>query len=372
MKKLISVFLSLVVVGSLMGSAQASPLFLESYGSVVSLSGPAEDDLYTGGGTVNITKPVKGDVIVGGGTVTIDTEVTGDVIVVGGTVNIRGSVGDDVRVAAGQVNIEGTVGDDVIAMAGMVTIMSDSLVKGDVVAMGGEVALVGRINGRVRVNTEELILEGIIDGDAELRYAHEFIPGDKAKIGGKLTYWAPGENPQLVAIASSAVFNKYIPPAGAKGFGITVLIWEYLALLFLGGMLIVFLPKFLPRTVQDIKRDWGKDLWRGFLVLVAMPALALLALITVVGWPIAMLLLLGYMSSLLVSSVVGAMYVGSLVVKFDTASKISIFGSFAVGLAIYVLLDVIPVIGWLLKFIMILLGLGAIWREKLKIIKDYR
>ncbi len=372
MKKLFLPLFGLFLVTSLAGTASAAPLFLEGNSSVTSLAGPVEDDLYTVGGTVNISKPIKGDLIVAGGTINIDSEVTGDVIVAGGTVNIKGTVGDDVRVLAGQVNVEGTIGDDVIAITGDLTLTASSVVKGDVVVTGGKVVLGGRVLGSARINVEEVALEGPTDGDAEIHYSHNFKPGEGARIGGKLAYWAPEENSELAAIASSAVFNKYIPPAGSKGFGVTALIWEFLSLLLLGGLLLLGLPKFFPKAVQDIKKHWSKDFWQGFLVLVTIPVLALIATITVIGLPVALILVLLYGVILMLGGIVGSMYVGSLLVKFDSGSKISIFGSFAVGLAVYTLLGLVPVVGWLAKFFMVLLGIGAIWREKMKVVREYR
>ena len=94
-------------------------------------------------------------------------------------------------------------------------------------------------------------------------------------------------------------------------------------------------------------------------------------MITIVGIPLAILLLLLYILSLMISIFITSLYVGKLVLK-----KENLILAMLTGLLMYIILTNIPIINFIVGFLAVILGLGAIItqvfkrkRERIKINK---
>lgn len=341
------------------------PLHAQEAGEAVRIQGAIAEDVYAAGGTVDVLATVEGDVVVAGGRVTVGERVSGDVMAAGGTVSVRADIGDDVRVAGGDIMLSGTIGDDAIAAGGNVTLSPDGRISGrawfsggridvagavgrELKAAGGRIVLSGRLNGDVELRGRAISIldSAIIDGDLVYRSPREAEIADGAQIHGTITY-EPAERPVGAIVAAVA------------GIGIVVL----LSLIVTGIALFLLFPHFVEMAVATIRTEPWKALGLGLAIFAATPVVISVLFMTVIGWLPAIVIGILYLLLLLASLLTGAFYVGSLGPGLRGRNEVSRarrLWSFVIALIVLLLLALVPLLGALLLFALMLLGMGSL------------
>ncbi len=341
------------------------PLFAQEAGGAVRIGGAIDEDVYAAGGTVDILATVEGDVVVAGGRVNVEQRVSGDVMAAGGTVSVGAAIGDDVRLAGGDIRISGSVGDDAIAAGGNVTLMPDGSVNGrawfsggridvagavgrELMAAGGRIVLSGRVNGDVKLTGRAIrILDSAtIDGDLVYRSPREAEIASGAQIRGTVSY-EPVERPVLAVVATVA------------GLGIVVL----LSLIVTGSTLFLMFPRFTGTAVTTIRAEPWKCLGLGLAVFAATPIVISVLFFTVIGWLPAIIIGALYLILLLAGFLTGAFFVGDLgrgLLRRGEVTRVGRLWSFVIALIGITLIGLVPLIGALLPFALILLGVGVL------------
>ncbi len=323
------------------------------------------DDLYATGGILSVQKGVNGDLIAAGGRVSIDGEVTQDLMAVGGDVSISGAVSDDVRVAGGSVKIDATIKGDLLGAGGDLSLTESSFVGGDVNIAGGNVIVNGVINGDMRIAGGSVYLNSDVKGDVTLLNFDKIKFGPKARIQGGLSYRSVQELDIPAGVVNGVVvFNsiensqiKENMPAILAGFSIFSLL---ATLLF--GLVMIWLCRYYVIHTADMAYDATlKSLGVGFLVLILTPISVIILLITTIGIPLALVLLSLWLALLYVGKVMAAMLIGFKIVRVSATSGFGrIFGSFALGALVFMLIGMVPVVGWVVNLIFVLIALGSI------------
>jgi len=377
-RKIFFGFLASILALSLATPVLAAPSFVapNKNEASVSINSPISDDVYATGGSVVINENIAGDLFVAGGMIEVNANVAGDLLVSGGTVSIRGSVGDDARISGGQVVVYGNVGDDLLVGGGTVWIDDAAVVHGDLLAGAGELRLSGTVLGNVKAGFGSARISGTIDGDADLRYGDDgqLVFLDGARVGGKLDYWAPRETDAFAGVAGEVVYHKALlkgpnwPLAAAIFIPAAMLLgalWALASLAFLGGLLLWLLPKYLPRVAVLTKKNYWQALWQGLLFVIVVPILALLVALTGFGLPVAVVMMLSSAMIMILASIPVSMAIGSCIIKYkeNDKNKGRQFLALVVGALIYIVLGLLPFIGWIFKLILILIGVGVIWMD---------
>jgi cytoskeletal protein CcmA (bactofilin family) len=245
------------------------------------------------------------------------------VVVIGPVLVDRGETTKDVFVADGDVTIRGTVDGDVMVADGDVTIRGK--VTGDVVTLAGT-AILGR--------------RAQVEGD--VRYA------DK--------------KPQVASGAQVGGDVKKLE-AGDIGTAVRIGIWIAFTVsaLVLGLLLLLLFPKAADAVVRTAKAKTGMTALVGVLALILVPGLAVVALVTVVGIPLGIGLLLATLPLYGLAYTAAAFVVGRLIL--GGAPRIL---AFLLGLAILRGLAIIPFAGGLVWLVATIFGLGALLTAALR------
>jgi cytoskeletal protein CcmA (bactofilin family) len=311
-----------------------------------------------------------------GGVVRVDAEETrdGPLEVAAGSVIIAGTVDGDVEAAAGSVLITetGRVTGSVDAAAGSVIV--EGVVEGDVTAGSAafELREGARIGGALEAGSADVRLDGTVDGDATVG-AETFAVGPNASIGGSLTYDAETATiADGATVAGEVTREENLSVAGPDVFGSggggggaslpTIPSWVgtlYGAVtnLLLRAVLLFAAPAFGRRVVTEGTTRTLRSLGVGLLALIATPIALLILLITIVGIPLSLAGFLVFGVLLWVASVYGAVAIGSWTLSLaDYANR---WVALLVGVAVVTILAAVPVVGGLIQFAVVLLGLGA-------------
>jgi hypothetical protein len=331
------------------------------------------------GENVTVSGTVNGDTYVAGGNILIDGNINGDLLVVGGNIEILGNVKEDVRIIGGQVTIKGKVGKNVSVAGGNIKIGDTAVVTGSFVAAGGNIEILGPINDNIDIAGGNITLNSKVAKAFDV-IAEQITLGEKASILGKFEYWS-NNNPEIAqaAVVKGQVIKHPLPAylESKKGD------WENfkaeadkaetggrvigtLSLLLIGMLFVKFAKKFMLRSSEIIHNSFWKSMGIGFLVVILTPLLFITLLITVIGAPIALVIMAMYLVML---------YLVKIFVIFSLGTKIlpnkSPYLAYLLGLVIYALVVAIPWLGDFTNFIVLLVGMGAMISFKQETFAEY-
>jgi len=301
------------------------------------------------------------------GTIVVEEGETSDGIDgAAGTILVRGTVTGDVSGAAGTVHVaeSGRVEGSVSAAAGTVRI--EGTVDGDVQVGGGtvEIAETARISGDIDVGASFLLVDGTVDGDVRAG-AERIALGPNAEVGGEFRYdaeefdRAPGASVAGGVVEDPSLTAQFGPVSDL----LAVPSWAWtlyfaLASLLLGAILLAVFPRFSDGLAARVGDEPATAGGVGILTLIGVPvALGLLA-VTIVGIPLMVVGLFGYLAVIWVAVVYGQFAVGALALR--AAGLESRWLALVVGVLAFAVLGEIPYVGGLFDLAALLLGLGAL------------
>lgn len=384
-------FAALVLAGAAATTAQAQYI-----GGDLNLEVDDRGDVFILAADVSLRGRVGGDIEGAAADVWIDADVGGDISMASADFRLSGRVGGDVNVGAADINLEGEVlgsanlgaaditltgrvEGDLNAGGALVTIEESAFVGGDAELGGREVVVRGTIAGEADIVAREVRITGTIQGPVEIRARHIHIE-DGARIGGAVTIEGPNEPviaegadiPQgwtyEFAEISEREFGDYEGPDFNFSFGPPA--WAFASVFafsaFVLGMLAALIA---PRSVGAVAmafrgRPWVSGLL-GLVVFAISPVLIgtlfVLLLVTIIGIPLAFILVFAYPVILFLGFAFGGMALGDLV--FNREGGQAGLGlrtlSFLVAIVAIAALGAIPVLGWLISVIVLCIGLGA-------------
>ncbi len=378
----------------LIGHCGVSMAWRLEYGGNININRPVYEDLYIAGGTITINAPVYGDLVIAGGTILINDSVTGDILLAGGTVTFNGYAGDDIRCAGGRLQISKNVAGDVVISGGNIRI-DPGVTIGGLLAVGGEATLDGTVNGSVKGGFGTFTLNGTVTKDIDCRggkikinggiggkavlAAEQIHLGERAAFGGNVRYWSRNGvidfGPSLKN-GSLAEFDPALRIRTGKWYflGTTTLLgllW-YLGMALLMILLVQYLfSTSMKKAADTVFNATLKSLGAGLLYFIGVPVAALVAFVTIIGIPVGLLLVTGYIIGVLlvtvIISVVMANWINNRYQKNWTNWHL---GFAAFGLFILLkLVSFTPFAGWLIMIFLALLVSGGIlvniqWKRK--------
>ncbi len=250
-------------------------------------------------------------------------------------------------------------GDDRVVITGG-TVVSTGPVAGDVIGSDGPVVVAGRVTGDVVAISGPIRITGRVDGDV-VAVSDRAVLARTAHVGGDLRY---GDERPLVAqgaqVGGSIENEDWADTISSPGWGIASWIGWWLAAsvstLLAGVVLLLIAPRMLVAAEHAAQHRLWASLGWGVLVAIALPVAAVLALVTLVGIPFGLALLLALVPVLLVAYVTGAWIVGRRIVKEPGSPWLALLA----GWGALRVLALIPVLGFLVGLAATAIGLGAL------------
>jgi hypothetical protein len=239
----------------------------------------------------------------------------------------RGRVGDGIVVAVGDASFEGEVKRSVNIVTSGSADVSGSIGR-DLTMVGRSLALTNtaRVGGNLSARVRQLKEVHIADG---------------ASIGGK-------RDIQVRVRESSFTrprfyFHQAVWLAGA---------------ILVGWLGMLLFPGFFQATTQRVGSGW-RSLGLGVGILAGVPVAMVVAAITLVGFPISLMLLAMYLAAIYLAKVWVGAFLGRILLKPSGASKGDWLLGLLVGLLILTIVGFIPYLGGLVHLGVVCLGLGA-------------
>jgi cytoskeletal protein CcmA (bactofilin family) len=374
----------------------ASPSSGSQTDNITVVSLPFNNDLYIAGGSIVVTEKVDGDLLAAGGSLVVNAPIGADLQAAGGTVIINDAVGDDIRAVGGEVTLASSVGGDVLIYGGSVTIPAGVEVKGDAILGSGTLHLGGTVHGNLRVDAgtanfsgtvlgdaqfygdDQVKISGQVDGDTVFA-AREVILGPNAAFRGDVVYWSSDGEIDFgqVPVAGNILFDPELEREEPRGVshgkeivspkGIAAVFSVFFFGTLLSGILAIAVGTILfRRTVREAGDVLHLSFWKGFgvgiLTYLLLPVAAVIAMLTLVGIPIGLVLLTLFLFSLFFGRVITAMVFAAWVERRKTAQwSLGRLMLAAMGLFLVLkLAALVPFLGWFIVLLATLAGYGAL------------
>jgi hypothetical protein len=330
-------------------------------------------DYFGAGGFLNLIDPVQGDAFLAGGRVATAGEVYGDLVAAGGEVSIGGSVGDDLYAAGGDVKVDAIVHGNARVGGGDVAVGPATVIAGATTLAGGRVDFEGNSHGLLKISGGTVTMAGQVHGDVEVR-SDELKITPETQIGGRLVYRGPAAPvvPEGAVIAGGVEFHQvshgsYLHggrgPVREAAHWVGSALW-FAGVFFVGVLFLTLFPGLSARAADTIGRDPLKSLGLGLAVLICVPFLAMVLLITIVGIPLALLLVPLYLLLMFLGWIVAALYLGQLGLGLARGGRPATTGSrllaLLLALLVLALIRHLPLVGGLLGFLALVAGVGAL------------
>ena len=261
------------------------------------------------GGNITAGGPIGGSAYIACGSLTTTARVARNLVIAAGEVNVGAAtrVGRDLAVSAGNVTVDGQVQRNLQVNSGNLTINDSARIGGDLLGMAG--------NSTIGAGA-------VIEGERQLQR------GERGKRGGIGALWW--------------------------------ILWQVLsglALLLVGLVLVASAPRFVTETNMVLARHpWG-SLLAGFLILIVAPIALFIIMFTVIGIPLALIVGALYLIALYIGPLFLLILVGEAILRRRGSRYLALL----LGIVLYILVKLIPVLGFSLGFVAMLLGLGAMF-----------
>jgi hypothetical protein len=364
----------------LCATAAGSPLTAET----VQRTNGTDTFIAASSGMTELQMP--GDVFASGGAVITKGHVGGDAHVTGFDVELEAAVAGDLYAAGAAVTLRAPVGGDVSMMGFSLRTADTAITTGNVRMLGSTITIDGSVGGALAAAGGEITLNAAVTGDALLQ-GGTLTFGPKARIGGTLTYSAPKPAmiPPDVIPAARVVYHKSEPlthrfknmhewgdgwmgndmPAFPGTLSIAAAFLVTMGfLVLLGGAILAISPQRVELLRLTGTQRPALMVLFGVVSMATLIGLVPVAVMTVIGLPFVPIVVLAILVVWSLAYVFGAYVVAlRLYLAFggheDPALSLRIV-LLACGVVIFSLLNFVPVLGWMVNFVLVLFGIGTL------------
>jgi len=305
-------------------------------------------NLFGGGHKLKINQDIQGDLVLAGSRLEINGNVVHDFIGAGEELTVNGNVSGNIIAVGGSIQVNGNVDKDVVAFGGAITLSRNSVVNGDILLGGGNITLNGIVNGDGKVSADTLQI------------------GDNFKLKGNLELEATNypsnlkDNVRRNLNVTARNETEKQHPTTFGGFSVFWFVIKLLASLVIGFVLIYLFPQFVSRLTEIIRDSALKAGLLGFLTLIFLPMLAIILLITMLGWSLSVLIILLMVLGLLIATVPVKLIIGEIIYNKILKKEAGKMVYFLIGAVIFAIIYEIPFLGGLINLIALFIGLGVI------------
>jgi hypothetical protein len=352
-------------------------------GRDIALTGILSEQQFLAGDQVRISAEVADDIFATGRTVIVDGAKAVTLVTGAGRLEIRNTTLRDLIAGGLEAEISGTIEDDMVVGicpacpmgSGQLVIAPSTRVGSDARLAAASIEMKGAIGGNLRAAAHRIVISGDVAGNVELR-GHEIILEPTARITGTLTTWSP--SPPSIAAGAQVGQSRHVathapfPDRGEMRQGMIRVAAVAAAITVAGLFLFAILAQLaVPAVIGAAALRVHTQLWAsvgvGLAVLLLAPVLLALLAVTLIGAPAALvggaaLFVLFALAVVLAAFVLG-LWLRARLTRAETwlASGMGArIGWTLLGMLLLILLQAVPVVGWIIGFIAFLAALGAI------------
>ena len=360
----------LLVVAALPGLSHALEIRKTQGVTTVAAGETINDTLFAVGDTVSIDGDVNGDLLAFARLVTVRGNVSGDLITAGETVEIQGKVGGNVIGAGRAVSLtQARVGRNFYGAGSDVAVGTGTEIVGNAAAAGQSVSVDGKVGVDVFSAARDFVQRGDVARNVTAIGQNVTLLAP-ATVGGDLTAGVGALDKVQIAPGATVRGNvdKHVVEGmnqqarpGNKYLTASFYVWQVVRLgaAFLSGLVLLWLFAGLRTASLGDAGEAVKTGLFGLIALIALPVIALIACVTIVGAPLGIIGVVVWLLGLYFAKIVVAQLIGRSL--FRSPQGVPHYAAtLLAGLVIVIVAINLPWIGWLIGFVLTLLGLGML------------
>lgn len=312
---------------------------------------------------VKIDDSINDDVIAIAKKIEINGSVKGDVLAIAEEIKINGDVMGDVRIISRNVHINSKIKKNVNILGMDAQISGTAEIGGNILFSINKFSSNGIIKGSLKGFARNFEIGNLVEGDIDVTIAKNgsvsLLPG--TTIRGNLFYSSPreaivGEN---ATVLGQINHSRSSEKAGSKKINLFNKIISLFSLLAVGLVLLSLFKQSVRMMNEKLLNESAKCFLWGALFIIFIPIISILLMLTIIGLPLALILLALYAVILYVSQVLTGIALGRILfVKLKR--PLSDLGEMILGMLLFTILVSLPIIGAPLRILGILWGTGAI------------
>ena len=308
-----------------------------------------ENDLYLFDEDIVIEGIVDGNVFAFGTNVTVKAEIGGDLFVMAENLNLDGAyIYSSIFALANEIKING-IACDIYAISNNFTLEENGYIHRDLKLASQNVSLNGVIRRNAYITSDNIVFPELAN-----TYIH-----------GNLTYNSDAEIsfPEN-AVTGNITFNKAEEKAEPSLATKVVDVLTIIGLLLLNTFIITILAMWLtPNFIKKVSNMGIKkvlvSLPIGLATLIVLPIISIILIFTIIGIPLSFALLGIYFLLIAFATAFASIAISGIITK-NSKSKVKFVLFALVSTIIIWALGLIPFVGGLVDFLVLILGLGTV------------
>ena len=314
-----------------------------------------KSDVYLTGDDVKVDYIVDGNLFILANTVTISSQIGGDAFICAKTINVEkeGYIYSNLFAAANEVNISGVV-YDLYTTANTLNI--NGYVYRDIRTSSDTLNFSGVIGRNAYVYSKNIEISSNSDGQSSVT--------NKATIYGDLNYSSSSEaSIPEGTVTGSVNYSPITTSTKSKSISSYILaLGRFIVTVLVIWLLYLWLaPKFLENTGALLSKKLLPVIGSGILTPIIFVIAFVLLLILGLTSNIAIIGTMLFAILLMISTSTFVIAVNNLVCKkFNISKNPTTFGVLIITSAVIWLLELIPIVGSILNFVIMIIGLGIL------------
>jgi cytoskeletal protein CcmA (bactofilin family) len=361
--------LSLALLSIVGAAPPASAVDLRFHESVhVSEGETIEGTLVLNGKSLRVDGVIRGDVFALVEQMTIRGKIEGNLFAIARDLELSGDVEGSVYAAAENLNVDAQIRGNLYTLSDVVTLAPEGHVGLDSFHIGERIRIEGEVRRDLITGGDQMEIRGSVGRDFET-WAKRAKILSTARIAGNVVAHVHDESDFEIAEDAQVGGETSIEPLDSvrhrrlarythAAFYLWMLI-QLCAAFVVGLVLYALLPQIFSGRISS-GSEFFRSLGVGFVVLFVAPIALVIAGLTLVGLPIALIGGGLYLTALYLTGIVVAALIGVSMVRPKSEGLRDFGVALLVGVLILTVATHIPLLGGILRFVVALLGLGLL------------
>lgn len=313
--------------------------------------------------SISLNDDVDGSSFLAGGTVESASSINGANFIAGNNIDFSGK-SDYAIIAGNSIDVNGNVLKDTVIAGNIINIKNDASLDRDAIILGSDIQIMGSIGRNITIYSRKVSFKGAkINGNVRIQ-AEEIDVDVDTIILGKLSYPKDAK-----ANISSHITNieKTSPIQTNDDDLFSFLmsrVWSFMSIVFIFSLLCLIKPKVFEDVQNNLKElDFNKvvsTFTRGLSFLIIVPVISLMLLMFPFGISLSLIIIALYFIVMYISVIFSGYIFGYKLWQKFLNSDINIILVGMLGYSMLFLLELIPIVGSLIRLIFVLFGIGII------------
>ncbi|MBO7560625.1 hypothetical protein J6T21_01115 [Candidatus Saccharibacteria bacterium] len=315
------------------------------------------DDHIGAGGYIKMNKTFNNSLVLGGDKIIDESKVPNGIgLFAGHILDLSGNYEYGIH-AAGEMKITSKYERDLFAVGGKIYLAKEAEVMRDAFLAGEDIGIFADIHGDALIAAKKIVLSDVvIDGDLKTAAKNIDFRGDVV-IKGEFAYSDQSVITGKFEAAKTSTFHS--PFIGFEINGMVLAFFNLASSIVILLVFLFFVRNFSRRVVNDAEKYSGNDivmtLFGGLAAAIVLPVVSALLLITIIGVPAGLILLLAWVLLLVISSTATAIFIAARVMP-----KMNTIVASILVLLLFAVFSMVPYLNIACTICEVCFGLGLI------------